>query len=55
MYYFADYVSDKKSEAGSASNGGPNLIRHIDLTEPDNVMVITDEDLDYMPEHSQTP
>lgn len=50
-YYFADLiVTDPSStQAGSGSNGGPEVLKHIQETQPENVFIITDEDLDYFP------
>lgn len=54
VYYFADRVGETLSEIGMNSNGGPDVINHIRETEPDNVFIMTDEDLDYFGDWNTT-
>lgn len=44
-YYHADRVAPTRAEAGGG-NDGDNVIRHIQATKPDNVIITTDSDLD---------
>ncbi len=43
-YYFADKVSETKSNAGWGTNGTP-ILDHIEMTKPNNVIIITDGDI----------
>ena len=44
LYYFADRVSNSKSNAGGGTRGTP-ILEHIKATKPQNVIVITDSDI----------
>ena len=43
-YYHADRVSSTKEGAGHSNNGN-NVLKHIQTTKPDNVIIITDDGL----------
>lgn len=43
-YYHADRVAPTRDEAGMSNNGN-NVIKHIQATHPDNVIITTDGDL----------
>ena len=43
-YYFADRVSSNRNNAGGGTEGTP-IIEHIESTKPQNVIVITDSDI----------
>ena len=46
VYYHANTVSDKKDEAGGG-NDADELVRHIIATKPDNIIVISDDNIDH--------
>jgi len=56
VYYFSDYVSDNKEQvAGGGTAAGAELIKHIQSTKPDNVIVMTDADFDHWGEINEAP
>lgn len=44
-YYFADTVSDTEKGAGSWATRGAPILEHINITHPQNVIIITDSDI----------
>ena len=53
-YYFAERVSDNKSEAGGGTMGTP-ILNHVKQTNPTNVIVITDGDITDCKKFVQVP
>lgn len=49
LYYFANHVSgnNDRGEIGGGTGAGAELIEHIRATNPDNVIMMTDGDMDY--------
>ena len=55
VYYHGDKVSRNKEEVENTGNNGNNVVKHIQSTNPDNVIVITDGDLDWTNISHQVP
>lgn len=53
LYYFADHISTTPTHG--ATGAGAELIEHIRINKPDNVMVMTDSDFDVFDEILQAP
>lgn len=53
-YYFAENVSDSRSGAGNGTLGTP-ILNHVKETNPTNVIVITDGDIDDCKKFVQVP
>lgn len=49
LFYFADHVADTNDSniIGGATTAGGEIMRHIHSTKPDNVIIMTDSDMDY--------
>lgn len=49
LYYFANHVSgnNSKAEIGGGTGAGAEIIEHIRATNPDNIIMMTDGDMDY--------
>ncbi|MBO5712290.1 MAG: hypothetical protein J6R47_05565 [Acholeplasmatales bacterium] len=55
VYYHGNNVSANKEEVENTGNNGDNVVKHIQRTNPDNVIVITDGDLDWTHTSHQVP
>ena len=53
LYYFADAVSDTtdRNIISSGTAAGPLVIKNINETRPDNVVIMTDSDIDWYVKH----
>ena len=49
LFYFADHVSGNNDyrEIGGCTTAGGEIIRHIKATKPDNIIMMTDNDMEY--------
>lgn len=47
VFYFGDYVSDSPRNTGSSTQAGVEILKHIKATSPDNVIIMTDDDIDH--------
>lgn len=45
VYYFGNYVSTNPSDHGGGTRAGNDIVQHIKTNRPDNVMIMTDDDL----------
>lgn len=48
MLYFADHLHEKASDARreGGTSGFPEVLAHIKATNPQNVMILSDDDID---------
>lgn len=47
IYYFANHIGSSPHGIGSGTGAGAELVEHIISTKPDNVIIMTDDDMDY--------
>ena len=49
LFFFADHVSGNNDhrEIGGCTSAGGEIIRHIQSTKPDNIILMTDNDMEY--------
>ena len=47
VYYFGDYVSETRSGTGGGTGALPRIIQHIKDTKADNVVIMTDGDMEH--------